>query len=131
MPHRQNEAYERAVKGAGSDESSGKLPVSTVQTSAATPPASWRAPQVVAAPIVLPPPPNLLEIDVAAAIAHVLRFRAIPFYCLGLTDDASADAIRKQYKQLALRLHPDKCDGEHAREAFDAMAAAYQRIKGD
>ena len=80
------------------------------------------------------PPPNLLETDVSALIEHVLRsplshpHRA--YYCLGLRPDTTADAVRKQYKQLALRLHPDKCDLARAREAFDAIQTAYNSIVG-
>ena len=39
-----------------------------------------------------------------------------------------ADAVRKQYKQLVLRLHPDKCSHERAREAFDAVHSAYAKL---
>lgn len=87
-------------------------------------PPSWRTPP----PAALPPPPALLTIEASAAVKHILRYRASPFYCLGLGDKASPDAIRAQYKKLALRLHPDKCEHPDAREAFDAMVEAYHRI---
>lgn len=40
MPHRQKESHESALKAGPSPASSGKEPVRTVETSAATPPAS-------------------------------------------------------------------------------------------
>ena len=88
------------------------------------PPPSWRTPP----PAALPPLPALLTMEASAAVQHVLRYRLSSFYCLGLADNASPDAIRAQYKKLALRLHPDKCEHPDAREAFDAMAEAYHRI---
>ena len=82
----------------------------------------------------LPPPPALLECDVNALVQHVLSYpRAHPHgacYCLGLASGATADAVRKQYKQLALRLHPDKCAHAKAREAFDAVHSAYNKLGG-
>ena len=80
-------------------------------------------------PPVLPPLPRLLEMDVSHAIAHVLQYRRISaHYCLGLPPDAPPDDIRRQYKQLALRLHPDKSGHEQAREAFDAIHTAFNSI---
>ena len=57
-----------------------------------------------------------------------MAHRNLPFVCLGLDELASPEVIRKQYKQLALRLHPDKCEDPRVREAFDAMASAYQKV---
>ena len=76
------------------------------------------------------PPPALLDIDVALTVQHVLRFRNFPLYCLGLTRSpaTTADAIRKQYHKLSLRLHPDKCTHERAQEAFNAIKDAYQKL---
>ena len=53
-----------------------------------------------------------------------------PYAVLGLAPDADAAALRRAYRRLALRLHPDKCAEPNAREAFNAMAAAYKRISG-
>ena len=75
-----------------------------------------------------PPLPGVLEMDVESATAHVLRHCHRPHYCLGLPTHATADDIRKQYKQLALRLHPDKSGHPLAREAFDAIHTAFNRI---
>ena len=78
-------------------------------------------------------PPPLDRAEVATVIEHVLSHRhAHPLRCLGLAASTSprgdADAIRKQYKMLALRLHPDKCEHERAREAFEAMKLAFQKL---
>ena len=76
------------------------------------------------------PPPALLDIDVALTIQHVLHFRTSPLYCLGLTAGpaTTADAIRKQYHKLSKRVHPDKCTHERAKEAFNAITDAYQKL---
>ena len=71
------------------------------------------------------PPPRLLEMDMAAAVEHVLKWKGQALYCLGLPLGAQADNVRKQYKQLALRLHPDKSEHPKAREAFDAIHTAF------
>ena len=76
----------------------------------------------------LAPLPRLLDIDSAAAVEHVLSFGHAPHYCLGLPASASAEDIRKQYKQLALRMHPDKSEHPKAREAFNAIHKAYDAI---
>jgi DnaJ-class molecular chaperone len=53
---------------------------------------------------------------------------------LGLQPDASAQAVRQAYKQLAARLHPDKWvlgtpeQRAAAEEQFKQVAAAYQSI---
>jgi DnaJ family protein C protein 17 len=54
---------------------------------------------------------------------------------LGLAGDASRDDIRRAYKQLAARLHPDKqapgasqADRAAAEERFKAVSAAYQAL---
>ena len=92
---------------------------------------SWPPPPPLP-PAPLPPPPPLLEVDAAALVTHVLSAPMShphgAFYCLGLLPSATADAVRKQYKQLALRLHPDKCSHERAREAFDAVHGAYTKL---
>ena len=83
------------------------------------------------APMVLPPPPELDKCELSVAVQHVLQYRhAPPLYTLGLARglEGDHDAIRKQYKMLARRLHPDKCDHESANEAFGAIMSAFQKL---
>ena len=54
---------------------------------------------------------------------------------LGVDKKASADEIKKAYKKMAIKHHPDKVEalGEDvkkaAEEKFKAIAAAYETIK--
>eukprot|EP01065_Artemidia_motanka_P025086 TRINITY_DN29972_c0_g1_i1.p1 TRINITY_DN29972_c0_g1~~TRINITY_DN29972_c0_g1_i1.p1 ORF type:complete len:607 (+),score=266.49 TRINITY_DN29972_c0_g1_i1:132-1823(+) len=48
---------------------------------------------------------------------------------LGLKRAASSDDIKRAYKQLALRHHPDRCEGSE--EAFKRIAAAYEVLADD
>ena len=59
----------------------------------------------------------------------MLRRGGCPFYCLGLERGASQEAVRKRYRVLALRLHPDKVQHPQANEAFVALECAYGRAK--
>ena len=47
------------------------------------------------------------------------------FQVLGLKRDASSDEIKKAYRKLALRLHPDKCSCDGADGAFKKVSTAY------
>eukprot|EP00434_Breviolum_minutum_P021933 symbB.v1.2.019361.t1/scaffold1564.1/size111405/12 len=45
---------------------------------------------------------------------------------LGITNDAELDSIKKAYRQLALKWHPDKNDGDAAAgEKFKELAEAF------
>ena len=53
-----------------------------------------------------------------------LNYSSADLYCrLGLTKDADLAAIKKAYRQLAIRLHPDKAGGSE--EQFKLVAEAY------
>lgn len=55
-----------------------------------------------------------------------------PYVALGVTKDADADAIKKAYRKLALKLHPDKCTDESQKAArtdeFTKIQQAYDII---
>src|SRR5688500_11636889 len=49
------------------------------------------------------------------------------YQVLGVAQDADQDAIKKAYRQLARRYHPDKNPGDsQAEETFKEISAAYQ-----
>ncbi|WIA30525.1 hypothetical protein OEZ86_000609 [Tetradesmus obliquus] len=59
------------------------------------------------------------------------------YQVLGLSSGASREEVRRAYKQLAARLHPDKqapgasqADRAAAEELFKAVSAAYQALMG-
>ncbi|KAI0986625.1 hypothetical protein GJ496_002810 [Pomphorhynchus laevis] len=45
---------------------------------------------------------------------------------LGISKTATEDEIRKAYRKLALKYHPDKCRESNAEEKFKAVAEAYE-----
>jgi curved DNA-binding protein CbpA len=57
-----------------------------------------------------------------------------PYNALGLAKDATPESIKKAYRKLALRLHPDKCTDDsqkaHNTEEFHKVQQAYD-IVGD
>ena len=44
---------------------------------------------------------------------------------LGIQKDADDGAIKKAYRKLALKLHPDKCKAEKAEEVFKSVSKAF------
>ena len=47
---------------------------------------------------------------------------------LGITKQTSNDDIKKAYKKLAIKFHPDKNKSPKAEEAFKKIATAYQTL---
>lgn len=56
--------------------------------------------------------------------------RALPLAVLGLSNDRppTLDAVRKRYRQLAMRLHPDKCRLLGAEEAMKRVNNAVRAL---
>ena len=47
---------------------------------------------------------------------------------LRLAPGASAAALRRRYREMAVALHPDKCKEANATTAFQRMVQAYQNL---
>ena len=60
----------------------------------------------------------------AELIAHISA--TDDYYAvLQVARDADDDAIKKAYRKAALRLHPDKCQLDGSKEAFQKLSAAF------
>lgn len=51
-----------------------------------------------------------------------------PFQLLGVTVDSSEEEVKKAYKRLAMKLHPDHNKAPDANERFQECAKAYEQI---
>ncbi len=49
---------------------------------------------------------------------------------LGVSEDASAEQIRRAYRKLAMRFHPDRNDDPGAEEKFKEVREAYAVLSG-
>merc|ERR1712216_603603 len=50
---------------------------------------------------------------------------------LGLQRSATAEDIKREYRKLALQLHPDKCTVPQTDEAFKKVARAFQCLSDE
>ena len=55
-----------------------------------------------------------------------------PYYVLQLDTDATVEDIKNRYRKLSSKVHPDKnLDIDNARESFEYVKAAYQKLMDD
>jgi molecular chaperone DnaJ len=60
----------------------------------------------------------------------VTRVQNDPYEVLGVARDASADDIKRSYRALAMRYHPDRNPGDtHAEERFKTISEAYATLR--
>jgi hypothetical protein len=65
--------------------------------------------------------------EVAAEVARVLRSKS-HYDVLQLAPGCGSDAVKKRYKEMSLRLHPDKCAAEGASAAFHRARTARDEL---
>jgi hypothetical protein len=71
-----------------------------------------------------PPPPESAEVQRVLACAPRDHYAV-----LDVPHDADADALKRAYRTLALRLHPDKCPARGADEAFKRVSTAFAVLR--
>ncbi len=65
--------------------------------------------------------------DDAKEVARVLAAKG-DWEALGLAQGSGGAVLKKRYRELAVRLHPDKCRAEDATAAFQRVHRAYQAL---
>ncbi|KAM6504472.1 chaperone regulator [Amanita muscaria] len=55
-------------------------------------------------------------------------FRLNPYDVLDINESATAEGIKKKYRQISLFIHPDKCPHAKAPEAFDLLKKAESEL---
>lgn len=53
---------------------------------------------------------------------------ANPYHILGVSPNATTDEIKKAYRSLAMRHHPDRSEHTSAESRFDAIQKAYELL---
>lgn len=73
--------------------------------------------------------PRLADMNIMQLLTHVISHaHSDPYLCLGLRKDQPVADAHKQFRQLSLRIHPDKLKHDMAQHAFQALQLAHQTI---
>lgn len=68
------------------------------------------------------------QVEIVHTVLSARTGKHAHYKILGLAPDADESAIKKSYRKLALKLHPDKNSAPHADEAFKAVGLAYATL---
>ena len=70
---------------------------------------------------------DIRDTDRTLEVERVLgAFKLNPYEYLNVPFDADDAAIKRAFRKSSLVIHPDKCKHEHAKDAFEALGAAYK-----
>ncbi|KAF9007593.1 chaperone regulator [Cyathus striatus] len=65
-------------------------------------------------------------------VERILKaFKLNPYDILDIDETATAEAVKKRYKQISLFIHPDKCSHARAPEAFDILKKAESELSDE
>ncbi|TFK33240.1 hypothetical protein BDQ12DRAFT_769070 [Crucibulum laeve] len=65
-------------------------------------------------------------------VERILKaFKLNPYDILDIEEAATADGIKKKYRQISLFIHPDKCPHARAPEAFDILKKAESELSDE
>eukprot|EP00981_Chlorochromonas_danica_P003999 scaffold760_cov178-Ochromonas_danica.AAC.1 len=67
---------------------------------------------------------HTIKTQVSTYLQRILHNKA--YLILGISTDADEETVKKKYRVLAVKFHPDKPGG--SKEAFQALQAAYQEV---
>ncbi|CAE7220050.1 JJJ1, partial [Symbiodinium natans] len=79
-------------------------------------------------------PPDVQELLQRAKLFVQAKVKDVPkhllphFATLGLDPNATADAVRKRYRWMAIQCHPDKCSRKDATKQFQDLVVAYEAV---
>ena len=69
------------------------------------------------------------EEDVNTIINRVLHENATDYDILGVSESASLSDIKKAYRRISLKIHPDKTNNSRATRAFQKLNDAYEMLQ--
>lgn len=94
-------------------------------TSSTTSPSQTRVPRQ---PDSKPTPPRPATPDMVAAVRAVRQADDDHYAVLGLSRDADGAAVKRAYRKLALKLHPDRNFASGADDAFKRISRAFMTL---
>lgn len=117
-----------AVHGTASQKASGSSSSTQQSKAKQTASSTSNASSGTSSPHVSDSPPTRNYTPEQAAFAKKIMNAKDYYEVLGVNRDCSEDDVRRAYKKLALKLHPDKNSAPEAAPAFQRVAKGYETL---